>query len=65
MAVGQSGRVVIEIDPAFKREFRAALVRDGLSMKAWFLQEARKYLARGGQVELMFNSSESDRQEKR
>jgi hypothetical protein len=65
MAVGKSGRVVIEIDPAFKREFRAALERDGMSMKAWFLQEARRYLARGRQVELMFNSSDSDRREKR
>jgi hypothetical protein len=63
MAVGKSGRVVIDIDPAFKRELRSALERDGMSMKDWFLQQARRYLERGGQTELAFRRSNIDRKE--
>jgi hypothetical protein len=61
MAVGRSGRVVIEIEPTFKRELRAALERDGVSMKDWFLEQARRYLERGGQTELGFARTEKDR----
>ena len=55
MAVGKSGKVVIELDPDFKRELRAAIERDGLTMKAWFIRAAEQYLATRGQTELMFS----------
>lgn len=44
MAIGDSGRVVLEIDPAFKREFYGVLTREGLTLKDWFLMSAKEYL---------------------
>lgn len=44
MPVGQSGRIVIEMDPEQKQELYAALAEDGLSLKQWFLKQAHEYL---------------------
>jgi len=44
MARGESGRVVLEIDPEFKRELYAALTREGLTLKDWFLASAERHL---------------------
>lgn len=44
MARGPSGRLVIEIDPDLKRELHAVLATEGLTMKEWFLAEARRFL---------------------
>ena len=45
MAKGESGRIVIEVDPALKEEIYAALNRDGLTLKSWFVQQASRYVA--------------------
>lgn len=45
MARGQSGRVVLEIDPALKRQIHARLAADGRTLKSWFLQKAGELLA--------------------
>jgi len=45
MAKGGSGRVVIEVDPELKEEIYAALDRDGLTLKSWFVQQATRYVA--------------------
>jgi hypothetical protein len=52
MAVGQSGRIVIEMDPAQKQALHAALARDGLSLKQWFLDRVDEYLRDGVQLSL-------------
>ena len=44
MARGRSGRIVLEIDPALKRELYLALERQQKTLKDWFLEEARRYL---------------------
>ena len=44
MAKGNSGRLVIEIDPLMKQELYAALGQKGLNMKEWFLMNAKVYL---------------------
>lgn len=44
MARGQSGRLVLEIDPAFKRRLHAQLAAEGRTMKEWFLEQAARYL---------------------
>ena len=44
MARGDSGRLVLEIDPEFKREFYAALALEGLTAKGWFLGQARDFV---------------------
>ena len=45
MAKGNSGRIVIEVDPGFKRELYATLSREGLTLKDWFVIRANRYIA--------------------
>jgi hypothetical protein len=52
MAVGPSGRIVIEVDPELKRELYSCLSSDQLSLRQWFLETARQYLATRGQLPL-------------
>lgn len=47
MSIGNSGRIVIEVNPALKRELYSGLARDGMTLKDWFLQEVSAYLNRG------------------
>jgi len=44
MARGQSGRLVLEIDPTFKRRLHAQLAAEGRTLKDWFLEQAERYL---------------------
>jgi hypothetical protein len=44
MARGPSGRIVVEVDPALKRELHAALAADGATLKDWFLIRARSFV---------------------
>ena len=44
MARGQSGRIVLEIDPVIKRAIHSRLVAEGRTLKDWFLEQARDYL---------------------
>jgi len=45
MARGDSGRVVIELDPEIKANLHDALSQSGMTMKSWFLREAERFLA--------------------
>eukprot|EP01034_Spumella_vulgaris_P002122 gene2122-2762_t len=45
MSIGNSGRIVIEVDPHFKRNLYSALAKDGMSLKDWFLREVNVYLS--------------------
>ncbi len=45
MSIGSSGRIVLEVDPNFKRHLYATLAMDGMSLKMWFLREAERYMA--------------------
>jgi hypothetical protein len=45
MARGNSGRIVLEVDPILKAEVYSALARDGLTLRAWFIREAQRYLS--------------------
>lgn len=44
MPRGKSGRVVLEIDPEFKRDLYFALETEGLTLKDWFLRTADGYV---------------------
>lgn len=44
MARGQSGRLVLEIDPRLKRQLHARVAAEGRSLKDWFLEHAERYL---------------------
>lgn len=50
MPIGDSGRIVLEIDPREKQSLYAALAKDGLTLKDWFLRHAGSYLKEGGQL---------------
>lgn len=54
MSVGSSGRIVIEVAPESKRQLYAALARDGLTLKDWFLRNAEHYITESGQLKLSF-----------
>ena len=62
MAVGKSGRVVVEIEPDLKKTLHAALRLDGLSMKDWFLASAKAYLETRHQPELRFVADDNGKQ---
>ena len=44
MSRGSSGRVVVEIDPELKRELYAELIREGRTLKDWFIDRAERYV---------------------
>lgn len=52
MARGQSGRIVIEVEPQFKRNLYSALASDGSTLKSWFIQVAREYINEREQLRL-------------
>lgn len=61
MSIGNSGRIVIEVEPGLKRELYAALARDGSTLKEWFLRSAQAYLSNtAGQMTLPLASAASD-----
>ena len=44
MSIGNSGRIVIEVEPELKRQLYSALAKDGMTLKQWFLNNASSYL---------------------
>ena len=52
MAKGNSGRIVIEIDPLFKDELYTALKKEEMNMKGWFLTNAEEFLKNRSQMNL-------------
>lgn len=61
MPVGQSGRIVIEIDPELKQELYAALEDDGVTLKQWFLERVEEHLRDRGQMALPFEAVDGTR----
>ncbi len=59
MAKGDSGRIVIEIDPDVKETLYSELKKDGYTLKEWFLQEVSTYLENEDQLELTFSTKQS------
>jgi predicted Rossmann fold nucleotide-binding protein DprA/Smf involved in DNA uptake len=45
MGVGQSGRIVVELDPALKRRLHERLRNEGRDFKGWLLERVEQYLA--------------------
>lgn len=59
VSIGDSGRVVIEIEPDLKRELHVALRHDGTNLKNWFVEQALSFLSERGQISLTFASPDS------
>lgn len=60
MAKGNSGRIVIDVDPVFKRDLYGALDRAGLTMREWFLRNAERYMSEQIQPSLLLRSGEEE-----
>lgn len=60
MSIGSSGRIVIEVDPATKRDLYSALAKDGLTLKDWFLKNAANYLGSHRQVPIAHSEKQAD-----
>jgi hypothetical protein len=45
MARGNSGRLVIEVDPNLKRQLHSALAARGTTLKAWLIENANELLS--------------------
>lgn len=65
MARGQSGRLVLEVDPVFKRRLHAQLAAEGRTMKEWFLEQAARYLDRAVQQTLPWATAASTSERER
>ena len=56
MAVGSSGRVVIELSPELKQELHELLRRRGTNLKTWFIDQATDFIEENSeQMELGLN----------
>ncbi len=56
MAVGESGRIVIDVDPEVKRRLYSALAISGSTLKDWFLKNALSFCEEADQPLLLPNS---------
>jgi len=65
VAIGNSGRVVIEIDPDVKRELYATLGRDGITLKDWFLKRVDEQLRHHGQLSLQLMVADGDPEDRK
>jgi len=52
MARGNSGRIVLEIDPSLKRRVYSALSAEGMTLKDWFVSNVTTYLEEREQMPL-------------
>ena len=53
MAQGKSGRIVVEVDAALKRQVYAALAAHALTLKDWFTQQAKELVEEHRQPRLL------------
>ncbi len=44
MPKGESGRIVVDVDPTLKRRLYSALAMEDSTLKEWFIQAAGRYL---------------------
>jgi hypothetical protein len=52
MSIGNSGRIVIEIDPDLKQQLYDALRKEQMTLKSWFLDNAEEFLSTRSQMTL-------------
>ena len=57
MAIGSSGRIVVELDPELKKQLYAELERQGRTMKEWLTEHAQELLS--SQLRLELGSQDS------
>lgn len=65
MPKGQSGRVVVEVDPELKRHLYSALAIENSTLKDWFVSAAKQYVAEREQPLLPISVSNNQNRAKR
>ncbi len=55
MAIGNSGRIVLEVDPELKKALYSELAKDGLTLKGWFVRAATKFVAARSDKQMAFD----------
>lgn len=60
MSRGNSGRIVVEIDPEVKDRLYVALVKEKLTLKDWFLTQCNSYLSEVYQPSLFSGSGKEN-----
>ena len=64
MAVGSSGRVVIEVNPELKHQLHELLRRRGSNLRTWFIAQAIDFIEENsGQLELGLDESPEEKSE--
>lgn len=61
MAIGESGRIVLEVEPELKRRLYSKLALEHKSLKEWFILKAEEYIKT--QQKSMFSGSFNERQQ--
>lgn len=61
MAMGSSGRIVIVIEPGLKRDLYVELARRGLTLKAWFIDQATQFVETSQQPSLFVAEDKDSR----
>lgn len=56
MSVGPSGRIVVEVEPELKRELHSVLLKDGQTLKDWFVTQAKSYVEGHQQMKLSLSN---------
>ena len=47
MARGDSGRIVVELDPSVKRQLYSALALENRTLKDWMIERIERYISEG------------------
>jgi hypothetical protein len=60
MARGDSGRIVIEVDPRLKDELYLELAKQRMTLKAWFMTKAEQFVDNSRQQLLFVSEPDSE-----
>jgi len=50
MAQGKSGRIVIQVNPVLKNKLYVELAKQQITMKDWFIENAKQFIEERGQT---------------
>jgi hypothetical protein len=59
MSRGDSGRIVVEVEPELKRRLYATLAVSSSTLKDWFIEAATRYCDDVGQADLFQHGKDS------
>ena len=57
MAIGESGRIVLEVEPELKRKLYSTLALEHKTLKEWFILMAESYIQAQHQPDLFSSSN--------